>query len=288
MKKILIIILFALASCQAPKTVQLGAQVSQTGVEMGEKGIQMYQLLLSQAGIDKRHQERIKILTNPSPATMLFPNDTPRSFGAQIAPRIDAYYSLIEVYRVFSLLSDAKYANRSKEAINALQSSYSKLEKLPDLPDKVKTKLPQVMSALATSIQAKKIKEHNAVLYQLADTYYQLWMADLKSWEEYVDRVYNDYMEPIRGLEMKRYDIKKIAKDLDEPYGDDAVLVMLFKLQQCDEIMAKRDKIKQQLYAFGSGLRMLADMHAEISKQQTDIELVMSSLNKIVSFLKSK
>jgi len=284
--KLLIIIL--LTSCSSTKIIELSAKVSAEGIEVSQKGLDIYATLSKQADIDKYQQDKIKVLTHPSPAIMALPNTVVQDFTKQLEPRIKAYQSLLNTYQEFNLLTDSKYGDKTKEAVNTLANSYNSIEKLPDLPPSVSSKLPEISKILTQANQAKKIKIHNEALYRLTELYLLLWNDDLKIWNEYIDAIYNTYALALNSVDSKKFDVKKISQDLKEPYSDDAVIILIYRLNNRNEIIRQRDVIKKQLRDFGKALSAINKAHSEIAKEKTDISDVVSSLNTIENLLKLK
>lgn len=284
--KLFIIIL--LTSCSSTKIIELSAKVSAEGIEVSQKGLDVYATLSKQADIDKYQQDKIKVLTHPSPAIMALPNTAVQDFSKQLEPRIKAYQSLLSTYQAFNLLTDSKYGDKTKEAVNTLANSYNSIEKLPDLPTSVSSKLPEISKILTQAIQAKKIKIHNEVLYRLTELYLLLWNNDLKIWNDYIDSIYNTYSLELNSVDSKKFDVKKISQDLKEPYSDDAVIILIYRLNNRNEIIRQRDMIKKQLSDFGKALSAINKAHSEIAKEKTDISDVVSSLNTIENLLKLK
>ncbi|PZU88631.1 MAG: hypothetical protein DI529_05385 [Chryseobacterium sp.] len=284
--KIFLILILILTSCASSKIIELGGKASTEGVDVSQKAIDVYSTLSNQRDIDKSQQDKVKVLTNPKPETMNLPNTDSRDFSIQLEPRINAYKSLLKVYKAFALLTDNKYSDKTQEAVNALQDSYNSIDKLPDLSSTVSEKLPSVAKLITEAIQAKQIKKHNEILYGLSQAYLALWNADKPTWNEYIDRIYNDYSEELNTVVSKRYDAKKISQDNKEPYSDEAIIILMYRLRNRDEIAKQRDDIKKQLNDFGKALEELSRVHSEIAKQKTDVSIVISSINKIEELLK--
>jgi hypothetical protein len=266
--------------------IELSGKAASKGVAVSQQGINVYNLLTEQSGIDKLQQDKVKILTHPNPAAMALPDTKVQDFGGQIEARIKAYKSLLETYQAFTLISDSRFGDKTKEALSALQESYNSIEKLPDLPASVADKLPDVAKMISQSIQAKKIKKHNLVLFKLSQLYLDLWNADLKQWNDYVDMIYNSYATGLNTIDSKRFDLEKIRSQSQEPFSDEAIVVLLYRLQYRQQIANQRDTVKKQLTDFGQALAELNRVHAEIAKTKTDITDVTNMLNTIESLLK--
>lgn len=289
MKQSLIILLVLfLTSCSSSKIIELGNATAAKGMDVSQKAQGIYATLSEQSAIDKSHQDEVKVLTHPSPSTMALPNTKAPDFSRQLQPRIKAYQNLFEVYKAFSLLTDPKYADKTKDAMTALQDSYDAIEKMPDLPAEVKTKLPNVLKMAGEAVQAKEVKKNNEILYLLSEVYLELWNADKQTWNEYIDLIYNSYAEGLNTVDSKRYDVNKISQSNSGPYSDTATIILMYRLRNRDDIMKQKNDVKKQLDAFGQALQELTKAHAEIAKQSTDISAVISSLNKIEELLKDK
>ncbi|MRX39583.1 hypothetical protein GJU43_09870 [Flavobacterium sp. LC2016-23] len=289
MKQSLIVLLVLfLTSCSSSKIIELGSATATKGMDVSQKAQGIYTTLSEQSAIDKSQQDKVKVLTHPSPSTMALPDTKAPDFSKQLQPRIQAYQNLFEVYKAFSLLADPKYSDKTKEAMAALQDSYDAIEKMPDLPADVKTKLPNVLKMVGEAVQAKEVKKNNEILYVLSEVYLELWNADKQTWNEYIDLIYNSYAEGLNTVDSKRYDVNKISQSNSEPYSDTATIILMYRLRNRDDIMKQKNDLKKQLVTFGQALEELTKAHAEIAKQSTDISTVISSLNKIEELLKDK
>ncbi|MCA0229177.1 MAG: hypothetical protein LCH91_01855 [Bacteroidetes bacterium] len=286
--QLLLLTSLVLTSCASSKIVELGGKASTKGAEVSQKGVDIYTTLANQTGIDKSQQDKVKVLTNPNPAGMALPDTKAQDFSKQIEPRIKAYKSLMNVYKKFALLTDSKFSDKTQEAVSALQDSYNAIEKLPDLPDVVKSKLPEVSKMISQSVQAKKVRVHNQILYNLSQLYLTLWNADLPSWDSYIERVYDDYANSLNTVDPKRYDAKKISQDNKEPFSDDATVILMYRLRNRDEIMNQKNQLKKELGDFEKALEELTKMHSEIAKEKADLTDITSSINKIEELLKEK
>lgn len=289
MKSLLKLLIFLLlVSCSSTKVIELGGKAANKGTDVSQNALDLYSTLQQQADIEKSLRDKCDILANPDPTSMTLPDNKIKDFTKQIAPRIKAYQSLLNTYRAFALLTDSKYGDKTKEATSALKDAYNAIEKLPDIPSAISAKLPDVLKMVTQEIQAKKIKEHNNILYELTKIYILLWDEDQKIWNDYIDMVYNQYANCLNSVNSKKYDVKKIA-DLDnEPYSDDATIILMYRLKNRNDIFKQRDAIKEQLIDFGKALSELNKAHSEIAKQKTDISEVISILNSIENLLKQK
>lgn len=284
LSKFLVILL--LSSCGSTKIIELGGKASTKGTEVSQKALDIFVLLSQQAEIDKSQQDKVKVLTHPSPDQMSLPDTKIQDFSAQLSLRVKAYQSLLNTYKVFTLLTDSKYADKTQEAVSALDESYHAIEKFPDLPSAVSEKLPEVSKMISQNIQAKKIKAHNQILFSLTQLYIKLWDEDQKLWNDYLDRVYDDYATGLNTVESKKYDAKKISEFSKLPYSDETIVILMYRLEQRDEIIKQKNEIKKQLNDFGKALKELNKVHAEISKSKTDISDVIKQLNAIENLLK--
>ena len=219
---------------------------------------------------------------------MSLPETKVQDFSQQLAPRILAYKSLLNTYSIFAVLTDKNYGDKTKDAMKALEESYNSINKLPDLPSTVSSKLPEVSKMITQAFQAKNIKQHNQILYSLTQLYFTLWNADEKIWDDYIDRIYNDYIMGLTSIESKQFDVKKIEQTFKEPYKDESTIILMYRLQCRDEIVKQRDEVKKQLKDFGKALLELTQAHAEIGKAETNISDVTSSLNSIENLLNQK
>ncbi len=286
LSKLLIIVL--LTSCASTKIIELGGKASTKGTEVSQKALDIFTLLSQQADIDKSQQDKVKVLTNPEPATMTLPDTKAHDFSIQLASRVKAYQSLLNTYKAFTLLTDSKYGDKTQEAVTALKESFDAIEKLPNIPTSVWAKLQEVSKMITQAIQAKKIKAHNEILSSLTSIYILLWDEDQKIWNDYIDRVYDDYSKGLNTVKSNRFDAKKISEDSKEPYSDEATVILMYRLDKRDEIVKQKNELKKQLSDFGKALKELNKAHVEISKSETDISDVTKTLNTIENLLKQK
>ena len=276
-----------LSSCASTKIIELGGKASTKGMEVSQKALDVYTVLYQQAEIDKSQRDKITVITNSNPAIMSLPNNVVPSFSEELAPRVEAYQSLLNTYKAFTLLTDPKYGDKTQEAVSALQKSYNSIEKIPNLPSTVSAKLPKVSKIITQEIQAKQIKKHNQILFDLTQLYIAAWDEDQKFWNEYIDLIYNNYSNRLDSLDVKKYDAKKITKNAEEPYNEEIVILM-FRLEKRDKIVKQKNEIKKQLNDFGKALKELNKVHGEITKSKTDVSDVINMLNTIENLLKQK
>jgi len=286
LSKFLVIVL--LSSCASTKIIELGSKATIKGTEVSEKALDIFTLLSQQANIDKSQQDKIKVLTNPDPATMRLPDTKVQDFSKEIAPRVKAYQSLLSTYKAFTLLTDSKYGDKIQESVSALQESYNLIKNLPNLPTTVSTKLPGVSKIITQAIQAKKIKVHNQILFSLTQLYITLWDEDQKIWNDYIDRIYNDYAQSLNSVSSKRYNAKKISENSNEPYSDESTVILIYRLDKRDKIIKQKNEIKNQFNDFGKALKELNQVHGEISKSKTNVTDVINMLSSIENLLKQK
>lgn len=281
------LLLFLLASCASPKIIELGGKASTKGQEVSQKGIDLLKVLSQQAAIDKSQQDKITVLTDPDPEKMPLPdtkvkNDFPKALDI----RMKAYQNLLNTYKAFSLLTDSKYSDKTQEATSALQDSYNAISSLPDIPATVSAILPKVAKMISQGIQAKKVKKHSEVLFALSEAYAKLWEADKKTWNAYIDRVYDDYITGLNGVKSSRYDAKKISENNTEPFSDAPTVILMYRLNKRDELTKEKNKLKKSLDDFGKALDELNKAHAEISKSKTEISDAIKTINTIENLLK--
>ncbi len=250
-----IALLLLLVSCSSTKMIDLGNKASTEGINVCQRAIEIYTLLSDQADIDKSQQDRIKVLTNPDPATMTLPDVKTQDFSSIISARIQAYKNLSNTYRAFRLLADDKYSDRTQEAVSALQNSYNSIEKLPNLPEKVSSILPEVSKMITRVVQAKKIKTHNEVMYVLTSVFLVLWNEEEKIWYEYLDRIYNDYATGLNAVDSKTYDVKQITRLSGEPYTNESIIILMYRLNKRDEIIKHKMILRNNCTTLGRHFR---------------------------------
>lgn len=284
----LLFFLLLLTSCTSSRMISLGGKASSTGTEVAQKALDLYGLLSKQADLDKSQQDKLKVLTHPDPASMKLPDTKVNDFSAQLEPRINAYQSLLATYRAFTLLTDDKLGDRTREALSALQSSYNAVAKLPDLPASVSSRLPEVAGLFTRAIQAKKIKAHNQALFELTQLYLALWKEDQKLWNDYLDRIYDDFATGLNTVDSKRYDAGKIDALTKTPYSDPSTIILMYRLDKRDEIIQQKNEIKSQLELFAKALEALNQTHAEIAIDKSSIPDIVDTLNTIDNLLKQK
>lgn len=275
-----------LTSCASMKSIELGEKATKAGAEVSQKALDIYSLLSKQVYVDKSQQDKVKVLTDPNPSEMVLPDTKVQDFSEQFASRTEAYRSLLNTYTAFTLLTDSKYGAKTREAVISLQESYNSIEKLPDLPSAVSSKLPEVAKMITQAIQVKRIKVHNEILFRLTSLYITLWEEDRKAWDRYIDGIYDHYLTGLNSVDPKKYNVKKISSASKEPYNDDSILILLYRLEKRDEIVRQKNDIKRQLDNFGKALRELNQIHIEMSRSRTDISGVINKLKTIDQLLK--
>lgn len=279
--------LLLLVSCVSPKIIELGGKASTKGQEVSQNGIDILKVLSQQAAIDKSQQDKITVLTDPDPARMPLPDTKVKNdFPKALDERMSAYQSLLNTYKAFSLLTDSKYSDKTQEATIASQDSYNAISILPDIPATVSALLPKVAKTISQHIQARKIKKHNEILFALSEVYAKLWEEDKKTWNAYIDRVYDDYITGLNGVKSSRYDAKKISENDKEPFSDTPTVILMYRLNKRDELNKEKNKLKKSLNDFGKVLNELNKAHAEISKSKTEILDAIKTMNTIENLLK--
>jgi len=281
-------LLLILTSCGSSKLVQVGTTVSKEGLEVSQNGIDTYTLLAEQRDIDASQRDIIKILTNPEPDKMALPQTIPEDFSGRINSRIKAYKSLLSVYQAFSLLTDSKYSADTQTATSAVLASYNSIKQLPQLSSGVSSIISGATGLITQSIQAKQIKKHNEILYNLTKVYLDLWNDEVHIWNDYVDRVYNEYVDGLKTVPTKYYDLNKVKDGNTEPYSDENILLLLYKIKQRNAIIKQKNDLKEQIANFGKALTQLNQAHAELSKDQSNITDVSTSLTNIEILIKAK
>jgi len=283
----LLIPLFLL-SCASGRMIELGSQASRAGMEVCNDALDVYATLSEQQEKDKLYQDRLKILLNPDPASMTLPDSETTDFSEQIEPRREAYKSLLNTYRVFNLLTDKEYGNKNEEALATLQNSYNSIAGLPDLPGEVSSRLPEIAGYLSEAFQAKKVRKHNKALYPLSEAYLVLWQEDSEIWIDYLNRIYDDYARGLNQVSPNRYDPEAIARDLDLPYSDSAVLLMMYRLELRNDIKKEKNNIIKEIADVEKALAELTHAHSEISKDKPSITDIISTLDKIEAIVENK
>lgn len=276
----LLIPLFLL-SCASGRMIELGSQASRAGMEVCNDALDVYSTLSEQREKDKFYQDRVEILLNRDPANMTLPDTEAVDYSEQILLRKKAYKSLLNTYRVFNLLTDKEYGNKNEEALAALQNSYNSIAGLPELPGEVSTRLPEVAGYLSETFQAKKIKKHNKALYALSEAYLELWKKDSEIWIDYLDQVYDGYARRLNQVSSDKYNPEAIARNLDLPYSDDAVLLMMYRLELRKDIRDEKNEIIKEIEDVEKALTELTIVHSEISKDKPGITDIISTLDKI-------
>ncbi len=234
---------------------------------MNEKAIKNF--------IDESQQNKVAILTNPNPGTMTLPNKHSRNFVKQLQPRLNAYKSLLNVYQEFNLLTDSKFGDKTKDAASALITSFNSINQLPDLPSAVSSMLPEVSKTISQSIQAKKVKKHNEILLAITNAYLKLWTEEEPLWDAYIDAVYDDYSSGLNSVPSEYFGAEKIKQNNVEPYSNDTIVILMYRLDKRDEIIIQKNDLKKQLSDFGKALADLDKAHAELAKEKTDISDVI-------------
>lgn len=277
-----------MVSCGSAKVAELGSETAKKGEEVSQRAIDLYRSLSKQSEIEKAQRDRVKILTNPNPASMTIPDTKPQDFSEQIEKRIIAYRQLLEAYEYFEQLTDKKYSEKTEELGGALQESYNALEQLPDLPDEAASKLGSLLKKITEASQAKKIKEHSLVFHHLTEVYHILWEKEKAIWNAYLDRVYDDYIAELNTVKSQRYDAKKILELYDFPYSDEAVIILFYRLEQREKIVAQKKELVEQLNDVGEMLQELSTAHEKLAEKKITVSDILQALKEIENLLKDE
>lgn len=279
-------IIFLICSCSSSRFIDLGNKVAADGITVSQKAVEIYSTLSQQAGIEKLQEDKLYILTDPYPESLSLPDSKLQDFSKQIEPRIKAYQSLLNIYKSFNLLADTHWGDKTQETISGLSDSYNTLSSLPDLPASVSSYLPELSKQLSEAVQAKKIKNYQLILSNLTGLYLNYWKNDEPVWKVMIDTLYDKYAKGMNSVSPQKYDVKKISQSLKEPYKDDETLILLYKLNQRNEIYSQRDAVKKQLCNFENILTALNLAHTELAKKKPNFALALLEINSLENFLK--
>lgn len=279
-------IIFLICSCSSTRFIDLGNKVAADGITVSQKAVEIYSTLSQQAGIEKLQEDKLYILTDPYPESLSLPDSKLQDFSKQIEPRIKAYQSLLNIYKSFSLLADTHWGDKTQETISGLTDSYNTLSSLPDLPASVSSYLPELSKQLSEAVQAKKIKNYQLILSNLTGLYLNYWKNDEPVWNVMIDTLYDKYAQGMNSVSPRKYDVKKISQSLKEPYKDDETLILLYKLNQRNEIYSQRDAVKKQLCNFENILTALNLAHSELAKKKPNFAFALLEINSLETLLK--
>jgi len=281
--------LLILTSCSTTKQLKTGSQISKDGMLVAQKGIDTYTLLQQQKDIDRSQQDMILILTAPNPAAVHFSDSTGNTIAIQIAPRINAYKSLIAAYQAFGRLTGNDNSADTKTAADALTASYNSVKQLPDLSSGVMSLISTGGTYIMQAIQSGSMKKHNEALSQLTKIYLDLWNSEAPTWDRYIDFVYDTYGRQLRTIPAKNYDMTKVKAGVaDQPYTGDAISLALYQEKQYVTVIQQKNTLKKQLADFGKLLTLLNQAHIEFSKDQADTTAAASTLINIETLLQTK
>jgi len=284
-----LLVLLLLTSCSSSKLLlQTGAQASKDGILVCQKGVDTYTLLSQQQAIDQSQQQIILILSVPNPAAINLAENKASPIAKEIAPRINAYKSLLSVYQVFGLLTGSDEPGDTKAAEDALTASYNNIKQLPDLSASVSGFISTAGSAIMKQIQSGSVKKHNEALYELTKAYLALWNDEMPVWQKYLGLVYNRYANQLRTNPAAVYDMAKVKEALTEPYTGDAVILELFRVKQINDVTQQKAAVEKQLTDFGKALTLLNQAHLDLSKDASVTSDASNTLNTLETLLQTK
>lgn len=290
MKEIKQIIILALlvtfSSCASTQKIELGANVSQKGIEVSQKALNVLNTLEEQSYIGKKLEDISRILVSPNLSDLKLPDTEQIEILKQLQPRIDAYKSLLSIYQTFNKLADSNHGERTFNATSALQSSYNTVQSLPGLPDSIRNNNSEFTRLVTQSMQAKKIMEYNQEMYILTKIYVDIWERDHKTWSNVIDGFYDSYINRLNSLPISKFDLTKIAKDENFPFKDDEVAISIYRLKEREKFESQKNAVKQELTNLTKALNELNKLHAELMKPETDLSSIIYLINSIDNLLK--
>lgn len=282
-----VLMLLLIHGCFTPKNVRtLGSAVAIKGKDVSSTALSAYSELAKQPDIDKAQQDFVKVVTSPNPTSANLPNTESKPFTKQLQPRIAAYKALLNTYSTFQILTDKDYGAQATTASSSLLSSFNALKSVPDLPDSVTTALPSLTGIITEAQRAKDIRKHNRALTQLSKAYGLLWQDDLPVWQDYLNRIYQDYAQGLSTLDAQRFNETSLAAFLKEPFSKD-INVGLYKIQRRNAAYAERDAILDKLRRVNQAFTQLESAHAELAKAQPNLIDALAALDSIDGILNS-
>jgi hypothetical protein len=275
-----------ICGCPSPSLSvrNLGTAVALQGQELTDAALDSYNSLEQQKSIDKSQQDFIKIVTSPNPAYTL-PDAKPRDFSLQLTKRVEAYQELRKVYEAFQRISEPSFADQTKNATESLLSSIEGLGNISDRPSSVTNLLPTLSALHIETIQAAKIREHNAILLKLCESYQELWVQEIPVWKKYLGEVYKDYADGLTSLDPARFEEKRLNEIVKEPFTKD-INIGLYKLQKRNISEAKRQELEAKLDSVTRAFKLLCAVHSELAKENPSLADAIYTLDLIQSILK--
>jgi hypothetical protein len=279
----LIVALLALAwsgGCAARATRSLGAAAALKGQAVADAALRSYELIEQQQVVDKQQQDLVKILTAPNLTLPTLPDSPAPDFGLQLAPRVAAYRALRDSYKLFQQLADPVYSEQAARATDALTTSINNLNGIGDLPAGVAGAAKKLTGLAVGAVQAGKIRDHNRILLSMAETYRELWEADLPVWRDYFGRIHKDFADPVSNLSVDRFDQRAVDSVVKEPFIP-AIRLQIYKLQMRDASRKRAAELEDQLLSVGRAFRLLESAHVELTKEKPSVTDVIELLDNI-------
>jgi hypothetical protein len=272
-KLLLVVLLVPLGACGTTRTVSLGGSVAQAGITASSGALSAYDTLDSLAEVERDRARMGNILTFPPGADPWDVSPPRREFAEALAVRRAAFSSMRATYAQFNRLSDPAFASQAEAAgkeLSAALNGFAKAANTPLFSEQAVAQIPGLAQLATQQFQAGAIKQHNAVLAELASAAKTLWDADLPYWDRYIDTVFDSLVNQVRSLPDSAFDKAALARSVPEPYAD-YIRIRLLKERFATEADANKAQIRQQLGAVGQALAALELASTELAKDQPSL-----------------
>lgn len=290
---LLLLGLLLLSGCDEAAVRKVGAKVGMRGQDVSSSAITALTNLKNLEAVDFSQRTVAAVIVQPEPPRNPegpIPNvplpTVPHNdqLLGQIQLRINAYKQFGKAYAALRELSETGFADQAETAQTELVNSINAINGLPNLPAGVSGLLPSVTGFLVDRKQAKDIRRHNKILYQLALAYKALWVGDRAVWDAYLQRVRDAYVRSLNSVPASRFDPDKLRELVNMPYTH-AYLVNLYKAQEAARLDTEMQKLSSQLDAVNEAFRLLTAAHNELSTQKPSYADVIAYLDRIVTVL---
>jgi hypothetical protein len=260
----------------------LGSAVAMKGKDVSSSALSVYDELAKQADIDRAQQDYIKVVTSPDPERGRLPDTQSRPFARQLEPRIAAYRALLDAYSKYQTLSGKDFGKQTETAAGSLLTGMKSLSGVPDLPSAVTTLLPKVAGMIMEAQRAKDIRKYNRALVELSTAYQSLWDRDLPIWKQYLERIYGDYADGFKSVDVTRFDRAALAGAVKDPFTVE-IKMGLYKLQMRNDAFRQRDALIGRLDQVSESFRQLESGQAELMKAKPNVADALAELDQINS-----
>lgn len=291
-KIFLITTLLLTISCDETQVKNLGSKVGLRGQDVGNSAVTALQKLAAYERIDYARRRKINIAVQPKEIFTL-PQEKLNAYlevkhyfpDVAVSERIQLYRQLAKAYLALQKLSEGEFGKDSEEAVTAFNTSLSAIKAAPKLPSNASAFLAGVTGFIVNKKQAGDVRRANLNLYSLIRAHRELWEADRPLWEAYLKRVKGSYINNLRSIPAKNFDMEKLRKEVNQPYKDDEYIVQMYKNQEEAKVDDEIAELENYFDIVDQAFLQLEKGHIELSKQKPSYLDAIAELDRITTIV---